>query len=717
MVGGAEYAKELDKKFELFFGTSKNTDLFLNKISGRGELNLPPKPVISGCDAHSFEDLEKKLGKTIKDEVETTWIKANKTFEGLKQIIYEPEDRVKIQEHRPEDKKDYLIISEVNFIDDSFLTDKIPLNDNLTVIIGGKSTGKSILLRSIAETIDAMEVKSRLDEVKLPNYKNTIKDFQVSWKDGQYHKKNEENTAHKKIIYIPQSYLNRLVDNEESETSIDAIIKGVLEQEQDIKDIFEVLKKNHRHLEQELGTLVDQLFFKKSDLEELLKNVKSIGDKKGIELEVKKLESEISVLKGSSGMSEEDLRKFERLARDLSALEREYNISEYDLKKLKILMSEKLQLSASELETFTSSLKGRLLEYLSEISIKTNEEWIEKLELEQNKLELDIIEKNKSLKELREEIRPLHDSVMQFSAINEKAEKLQIEVKKLKEIEKVEAKVNTLIFEYEITLRSICESHQNFENSLKTAKTEISQQTSISGDLEFDIDVVSKKKIFQKDFIELICNLKLLTKFNEGLLQDYSEKFNINTDLPKIIKGIIEGELNLKSSFSKKEAVIKLVQNWFIFNYSIKYNGDNIAEMSPGKKSFVLLKLLIELDNSRCPILLDQPEDDLDNRSIYNDLVSFIRLKKKDRQIIIATHNPNLVVGADAECVIVANQSLDLSQNESHQFEYISGALEDSFISKSTPVLLSQGIQEHVCDILEGGRVAFESRRNKYNIV
>jgi hypothetical protein len=66
--------------------------------------------------------------------------------------------------------------------------------------------------------------------------------------------------------------------------------------------------------------------------------------------------------------------------------------------------------------------------------------------------------------------------------------------------------------------------------------------------------------------------------------------------------------------------------------------------MSPGKKSSVLLKLLIQLDNSLCPILLDQPEDDLDNRSIYDDLVNFIKEKKKSRQIIIATHNPNLVV-------------------------------------------------------------------------
>jgi predicted ATPase len=139
--------------------------------------------------------------------------------------------------------------------------------------------------------------------------------------------------------------------------------------------------------------------------------------------------------------------------------------------------------------------------------------------------------------------------------------------------------------------------------------------------------------------------------------------------------------------------------------------------MSPGKKSLVLLKLLIELDNSKCPILLDQPEDDLDNRSIYNDLVKFIKTKKKERQIIIVTHNANLVVGADAECVIVANQDGgDNSNNREYKFEYVQGALENTFLNEISKYILEQrGIQEHVCDILEGGKIAFEQRKKKYN--
>ena len=150
--------------------------------------------------------------------------------------------------------------------------------------------------------------------------------------------------------------------------------------------------------------------------------------------------------------------------------------------------------------------------------------------------------------------------------------------------------------------------------------------------------------------------------------------------------------------------------------------NDTIEKMSPGKKALVLLKLLIELADSDCPILIDQPEDDLDNRSVYDLLIEFIRNKKVNRQIIIVTHNANIVLGADADEVIVANQDGVDSEKKAHRFEYRSGSIEndcplykhDGTIEDG--VLNKQGIQQHICDILEGGITAFEKRKNKYHI-
>ena len=144
--------------------------------------------------------------------------------------------------------------------------------------------------------------------------------------------------------------------------------------------------------------------------------------------------------------------------------------------------------------------------------------------------------------------------------------------------------------------------------------------------------------------------------------------------------------------------------------------------MSPGKKALVLLKLLINLAESKCPILIDQPEDDLDNRSVFIELVDFIRTKKIERQIILVTHNANIVVGCDAEEVIVANQNGNNSPNLEYRFEYRTGAIEEIYPIKNyngtimNGTLYKVGMQQHICDILEGGKEAFAVRRNKYTL-
>ena len=113
----------------------------------------------------------------------------------------------------------------------------------------------------------------------------------------------------------------------------------------------------------------------------------------------------------------------------------------------------------------------------------------------------------------------------------------------------------------------------------------------------------------------------------------------------------------------------------------------------------------------------------MDNRSIFDDLIPFIKRKKNARQIIIVTHNANVVLGADADEVIVANQKGNNSPNKECRFEYRTGAIEDDAPvykqgSKVVEdgILNKQGIQQHICDVLEGGRRAFDLRKHKYHI-
>lgn len=180
--------------------------------------------------------------------------------------------------------------------------------------------------------------------------------------------------------------------------------------------------------------------------------------------------------------------------------------------------------------------------------------------------------------------------------------------------------------------------------------------------------------------------------------------------------------LQLKSGYTVESALREILSDWYNIDYVVRMDNDDIQDMSPGKKALVLLRLLISLAESRCPILIDQPEDDLDNRSIFDELIRFIKEKKVDRQIITVTHNANIVLGGDAELVIVANQDGKNAPNKQYRFEYRGGSIENNFPvydnGEIVPGILNcKGIQEHICEILEGGEQAFALRQHKYRFI
>jgi hypothetical protein len=136
-------------------------------------------------------------------------------------------------------------------------------------------------------------------------------------------------------------------------------------------------------------------------------------------------------------------------------------------------------------------------------------------------------------------------------------------------------------------------------------------------------------------------------------------------------------------------------------SYGLKYNGTELEKLSPGTKGIVLLILYLGMDvaDSR-PLIVDQPDENLDNESIYELLTEYFKRAKARRQIILITHNPNLVVNGDAEQVIVA--TCVRRENGLPYITYNSGALEDPIIRR------------HVCRILEGGSDAFLKREKRY---
>lgn len=127
--------------------------------------------------------------------------------------------------------------------------------------------------------------------------------------------------------------------------------------------------------------------------------------------------------------------------------------------------------------------------------------------------------------------------------------------------------------------------------------------------------------------------------------------------------------------------------------YSPKGDGKDftpINRASAGQRAAAMLAFLLAHGNE--PIVLDQPEDDLDNHLIYNLVVQQIRANKQRRQIIIVTHNPNIVVNGDAEM----NHALDMKSGQCRVTQR--GSLQE------------KAMRKEVCDVMEGGRDAFEKR-------
>ena len=135
-------------------------------------------------------------------------------------------------------------------------------------------------------------------------------------------------------------------------------------------------------------------------------------------------------------------------------------------------------------------------------------------------------------------------------------------------------------------------------------------------------------------------------------------------------------------------------------HYDLQNNGKSLDQLSPGEKGALLLVFYLVLDKEDIPLIIDQPEDNLDNNSVAKVLVPFIKLAKKKRQIILVTHNPNLAVVADSEQVI--NVSLD--KQNGYKFNFISGGIENQTINKQ------------LLEVLEGTIPAFCLRKDKYSI-
>ncbi len=696
----------------IFSAQDSDRDYFLGKKADSPEQVICKcgslKGCIHGCDAHCNDKVFEP------DKKRYCWIKADPTFNGLKQVIYEPETRVRISSVFPEEKNDYQVIDKVQIDDENVQTEPICFNDKLTCIIGGKSTGKSLLLHNVAFSIDEKQVreKSELTGVNIEGRK--LQSVCVFWKDGI--KTGDEEAEGRKIVYIPQTYLNRLSDRHEELTEIDKIIKDVVLISPEAKYALETMQNGL--ISQK--SRVDQLIYETINQFDVIQTKKNqlseIGTKVGIEKELEKLNAQKEKLAKSSSISEDDIAKYN----DAFAKEKSNSLlidklrSDIDALQKQTSVVERTVILYRYEETVADQLNVAIDNVL-EISNRTWEKEKGKLIDSIDKRIADLIEENTNLKLIIDKLKP---NITGNEAIKIISESIQKEQEKLGKVINLEKDIESLNRKLDENIDKLIEAFFGYSRIRKEYETSISAITDLSRDgLDFSVNTPIRMEAFRVSLRELLDARSLKNHKDIIDLEEATSDWMNSDNLNKLIKTCLDGTIKIKGSKSPEQALREILSDWNNTTYQVKMDDDDINEMSPGKKAIVLLKLLINLAESTCPILIDQPEDDLDNRSVFEELIPFIKEKKIQRQIIVVTHNANVVLGGDSEEIIVANQAGINTPNDSKRIEYRSGAIEENrAIDDKNGVLYSRGIQQHICDILEGGEKAFDLRRNKYRI-
>lgn len=670
------------------------------------------KPCIHGSDAHTNDKVFKPHDNRF------CWIKADPTFEGLKQLLYEPADRVHIGDSVPLQKNDYQVIDRVEIVSNSDF-DKKPIlfNDNLTCIIGGKSTGKSLLLHNMANAIDEKQVADK-DETAKTNVM-LLDNLVVHWRDGKSSADCEEQRG---VVYIPQSYLNKLSDVREETTEIDKLIQETLLQDKDLKKVHEQMLGEIKALKQETAELILDFLATVDEKEEILKEKKEIGDKAGINAQIEKDNEQLKGLSKEFELTEQDIQDYQGAYENVERLTVTIRELDEEANTINSIMS--VVIKAEQRKGNIRHFHDELEDAIKKAIEKADEYWLSEKDNIIKKIKLKRSEVEESLKKHSETVKRLAPKIKMSEQLSELTKKIGLENEKLHQLSIKEDSLRKINEKYEQQLDVLSNTFENFASYYETFIQEVELRASRpSEDLNFKVECVFRSDSFREKFYQIFDN-RSLRKLKESDLDWITRGTTPEcVVLRNLIKDIVtnsSSKIQLKSSHNAEDALREILTDWYNIDYVVEMDGDSIKVMSPGKKALVLLRLLISMAESKWPILIDQPEDDLDNRSIFDELITFIKAKKVNRQIIVATHNANVVLGGDAELIIIANQDSENAPNKQYRFEYRGGSIENNqcvYDKTGQPlegILNQSGIQAQICEILEGGQKAFDLRRNKY---
>lgn len=702
-------------------------------------------PMILCSDNHNIHNYSVK---------QKCWIKGMPCFAGLKQIIFEPDLRVRVQASNPDNKLGRLVISEAEFEDSNGLFGKqtICFNENLNSIIGGKSSGKSLLLHSMANAIDAAQVGRISDALRIPrNYFDGSFQLKVRWKDGFENDLSTKSEDNRKITYIPQLYINYLAEKN-NEEELNNLLISILKQNAEFAAFYAEKRQKIASTNNGIQNLLNDMVAERKEALDAFNSLKESGRVEDVKKSIEDLKKKIETITKVSSLTLDEQTKYKqfleyeedqqkRIAYYKAMIELIVRVIATVDTGINSILGERIK---GDTGTTYSKLQSILAPYKIPDEFKNA---VSTYELNQRSLvsqlktslaslnyEAKIKECEQNLIKARERIKPIQGKVVSQKDLESLKVKLQGETNRLEKSTVLEKKYKESLANYRSLQQKICYTlvqlyslYKAIVDTVNQTYSNITDEIKLVATLGYSKEeslfysMVNKNKLADASYFYTLypkdanlLNIDKVPRFFASIRNVKDGNLNYSFD------GQIREFLPLNQGYEDVvEVFSSLLEDHLKLHFDIQYKNDHLLQMSPGKKGTVLLILFLELSSAEYPIFIDQPEDNLDNRTIYDLLCKMIREKKQSRQIIIVSHNANLVVATDSENVIVANQ---LGQSASYRtfgskFEYVNGPLELSFdrsADSSLSELQAKGIKEHVCDILEGGLEAFHNRESRY---
>jgi hypothetical protein len=722
------------------------------------------KPCVHGSDAHAIATLFKP------DNDRFCWVKSDPTFHGLRQILWEPEDRVHIGTLPPQPSDHSQQIRRLSISNSSgwFAIDSIELNSGLVAVIGEKGAGKTAVadLSSFAAGYP-MEKKSLSSFITKGQRHLSGMKIELEWGGGDRTEgvliDEPLITTRPRVRYLSQDFVERLCSSDHEGAELQKAIEDVVfakldEVQKEGYSSFSELRKARESasniqkeaLRGELATLnkeverlqeaIDQRSSKVSSraeaekqVEELMKQMpdakQSVDQKVLEELEkqqllLKQIEELISIknrrrraiegeLESYTSIKKSTAQEIEKIQKQLIEAEVSENIVRDLLPTWSSEVDGLLLKEVKNLDAEIVTMKGGESDSVSPPSVSS-------VQLEITKLKELVAKDEVSRKRLLDLQKQIADRMNNAARLAK--EILNLDEKVTKTLDKQKSKQVDLYLDVFKALSADEAGLKELYSPMQDAIDQLGEEMQFSVSVGYQIDAKSWLDRSASFFdgrrvgaeakrieIERIVETKLVPAWKSGE--------------PDKIKSAFEEFLSVIEiqTFPEKYGTSKLsrveLSDWIFsvdhieLSYKIHYSGTELEYLSPGTRGIALLVLylLMDEDDTR-PLLIDQPEGNLDNSSVYKQLVPYIRKAKKRRQIILITHNPNLVVATDAEQIIIATAERPSTQPYP-RLRYDSGGLEHSVSGDDL------GVREAVCLLLEGGEDAFRARENRYSLV